>query len=624
MNYLFTFAYKKRKMHNKLFNDFPPISTKEWEELIQKDLKGGDYERKLVWKPIEGFSVKPYYRQEDLTNLEYLDNIPGEFPYTRGASLTNNWKVRQDIIIEDCVVANRVAIKAIENGVDSLGFIFNDDISYESFVILLKDIDIKEIEINFVTKKMNTLYLDFLYQYANDLKIDFQLLKGSNNCDRLSYRLLNGFFLCEKEQVENIESMLLKYHAKLPSFTLLTIDAKHFHNSGSSIVQELGFAIAMGAEYFKILLEKNISAELIAKTIKFNFAVGSNYFMEIAKLRAIRYLWSKIMEANNVSDFKSSMINIHCETSNINKTIYDPHVNILRATTEAMSAVLGGTSSLCVGAFDTAYNDSNEFSTRIARNLQLIIKEEAHFDKVIDPAGGSYYIENLTNELINKAWNLFLEIEDKGGFLETIKVGFIQEEINKIAKLRNSNIATRKEILLGTNQYPNFNEIKDVKSIEKNNQIREDNTDSVIKPYRLSEDFEKLRLRTDAAKKRPVVFMLTIGNLNMRKARAQFSCNFFACAGFEVVDNNGFNTIDEGIIEANKQKADIIVLCSSDEEYEVLAIETYNKLTNKILVIAGLPQCKEILEKHGISNYIHVKSNVLEELTKYQKLLKIS
>jgi methylmalonyl-CoA mutase len=296
---------------------------------------------------------------------------------------------------------------------------------------------------------------------------------------------------------------------------------------------------------------------------------------------------------------------------------------MLRVTTEAMSAILGGTNTLSVIPFDYSFGDPTEFSLRIAKNVQLIIKEEAHFGKVIDPAAGSYYIENVTNMLIEKAWELFLKVDEQGGFTEAVKAGFIQDSINDLAKIRNSNIANRREVILGTNQYPNFNEIRTDINISEKIQS-EAGQFKTITLYRGSEEFEKLRLSTDKSGKRPVVFMLTIGNLNFRKARAQFSSNFFACAGFEVIDNNGFENIDEGIKAAKAKNAGIIVLCSSDEEYETLAPETLEKAGGTILVIAGNPASRADLENKGIKNFIHVKSNVLEELRGYQKQLGIN
>ncbi len=612
-------------MNEKLFQEFPPIPTDSWEEIIKRDLKGGDYDKKLVWKTREGFPVRPYYRREDLANLDYLNTNPGEFPFVRGVKSDNNWSIRQDVLVKDATEANAFAVALIERGVNSLGFVFKKGLNQEEFAILLSNINLNEISINLVPEKISGKYVGMLAEYALNNKYDLAKIHGSNEFDSLGYMLINGSSYCGVEACKCAESMFAEYGDKMPNFRLVTVNGRHFNNASGSAVQELGFALAMGVEYIRKFSAEGMSIDKIASSMQFNLAAGSNYFMEIAKLRAAKLLWAKIVEANQPQDIQSAKIFIHTETSTWNKTVYDPYVNMLRSTTEAMSAVLGGTNSLNVQPFDASFAEPSEFSLRIARNVQIIIKEEAHFDKVVDPGAGSYYIENLTDSIVEKAWGLFLAVEDKGGFVEALKAGFIQDEIEKSAEIRNKNIATRREIILGTNQYPNFNEIlADVKPEAVYTPEGELQLFKPIKLYRGSEQFEILRARTDKSEKRPLAFMLTIGNLNFRKARAQFSSNFFACAGFEVIDNNGFENIEDGLKEARNQKADIIVLCSSDDEYLEHAPELFEKKANEIIVIAGNPTCKTDLEAKGITNFIHVRSNVLEELKNYQKLLGIN
>jgi methylmalonyl-CoA mutase len=609
-------------MDEKLFQEFPPIPTQSWEEIIQKDLKGADYDKKLVWKTLEGINLRPYYRSENLNGLDYLSNNPGEFPFVRGIDFAGLKVIRQDILVRDVENANKQALWLLNAGVTSLGFIMTKDLDKVEFSKLMKGINPEAAEINFIACDLTAKYVEMLADYAKENSFNLANIQGSNNYDSLAYMILTGKSYCGNSNCHCAEEMVKKYSDLLPQFGLLSVNASNYHNAGGSAVQELAFAMAEGAEYLRKFDEQNINASNIAPRIRFNFAVGSNYFMEIAKLRAARLLWAKIAEANGCSG-KAAAINMHCETSQWNKTVYDPHVNMLRVTTEAMSAILGGTSSLSVIPFDYSFTDPTEFSLRIAKNVQLVITEEAHLSKVSDPAAGSYYIENLTDMVIEKAWELFLKVDELGGFTAAVAAGFIQDNINETAKLRNSNIANRREIILGTNQYPNFNELKpEIKLSDKitpaGNQFK------TITLYRGAEEFEKMRLATDKAAKRPVAFMLTIGNLNFRKARAQFACNFFACAGFEVIDNNGFDTIEEGLKAATLKNADIIVLCSSDEEYETLAPTAFEKIAGKILVVAGSPACKADLEAKGIKNFVHVRSNVLEELKSYQKQLGIN
>ncbi|MDD2634709.1 MAG: methylmalonyl-CoA mutase family protein [Bacteroidales bacterium] len=612
-------------MDKKLFQEFSPISTQAWEEIIQKDLKGADYEKKLVWKTNEGFSLQPYYRSENLKKLDYLETNPGEFPYVRGVNIDNIWEIRQDIKVKDIASTNKLAHKLIKGGVTSLGFIIENEINENDFTGLMQGINPEKIAINFISNALTGKNVSMLASYSIKNGYDTSKIAGFNDFDSLGYMLINGNTYCGDENCKCAESMLKEYGKTLSSFRLISVNAKHFKNAGSSSVQELAFGLAMGTEYLRKFINEGFTVDEIAPKLQFNFAAGTNYFIEIAKIRAARLLWAKIVEANNPKNLKSAKIFINTETSLWNKTVYDPYVNMLRSTTEAMSAILGGTNSLNVNPFDSVFADQTEFSLRIARNTQIIIKEEAHFDKVSDPGAGSYYIENITSSIVENAWKLFLEIEEKGGFVAALKEGFIQSEIEKMADKRNKDIETRREIILGTNQYPNFNEIlPDIKPRELYTPKDAPRLFRPIKLYRNAEEFEKLRRATDKSGKRPLAFMLTIGNLNFRKARAQFSCNFFACAGFEVIDNNGFETIEEGLKAAQQKNADIIVLCSSDEEYASMAVEAFEKIGDKVLVIAGNPESRKELESKGITNFIHARSNVLEDLKKYQKLVGIN
>jgi methylmalonyl-CoA mutase len=298
---------------------------------------------------------------------------------------------------------------------------------------------------------------------------------------------------------------------------------------------------------------------------------------------------------------------------------------MLRTQTEAMSAVLGGVNSLTVLPYDAAFKNSGEFSERIARNQQLLLKEESHFDKVVDPAAGSYYIETLTNKIAEQAWKIFIETEENGGFYQAVKTGTVQKTIKTMAVSRLKAVSARREILLGTNQFPNFNEIAEKPQKDINKHVcTGDAKIETLPPLRAAQEFEDLRFSTQNAAKRPVAFMLTIGNLAMRLARAQFSCNFFACAGYEVIDNLGFKTVEEGVAAAEKAGADIIVLCSSDDEYAELAPVAFNASKGKaILVVAGAPACMDELKNLGIEHFINVKSNVLETLKSFNKLLGI-
>ncbi len=621
------------KVNQKLFSEFAPNTMQEWVDKVTVDLKGADFNKKLVWRTNEGFNVQPMYRLEDMKDLKNLDCFPGEFPYVRGNKKdSNDWYVRQDIVVENVAEANKKALDVLNRGVNSLGFVLTDSKNFTKadMAALLKDICLECVEINFVAGCKKCAIVDAFKAVAEERGIAPEKIYGGINIDPLSAMALKGKVCCENpfaSAKENTEKM-----AAYPNFKTIEVGGYVFNNSGSSIVQELGFSLAAGVEYLDKLTDAGMSVDEVAPRIRFHFATGSKYFMEIAKLRAARYLWAHIVKAYKPACDCKCKMNIHAETSEWNKTIYDPNVNMLRTQTEAMSAVLGGVDSFTVHPFDYVYEcHPSELGERVARNQQLLLKEESHFGKIVDVAGGSYYIEELTQNIAEAAWKLFLEVQEQGGYVEALKKGFVQAAVKATAQARDLAIAQRKENFVGVNQFPNFNE-KMEKSIcacvlEPEDQTAEGATIETLKPYRGTQAFEALRLKTDtyAAKNgRPVVYMFPMGNLAMRKARAQFACNFFACAGFEVKDNNGFKTVDEGVKACMENKAAIVVLCSSDDEYAGFAPEAYEKLKDKaVVVVAGNPESRPELEAKGLMNYIHVKNNVLEELKAYQAKLGI-
>ena len=311
-------------------------------------------------------------------------------------------------------------------------------------------------------------------------------------------------------------------------------------------------------------------------------------------------------------------------------TVYDAHVNLLRSQTEAMSAALAGVDSITVRPFDKIYQTPDDFSERIARNQQLLLKEECHLDKVVDPSAGSYYVEVLTNSLADVAWKLFLEVEEKGGFSVAVNAGEIQNAVNASHVARKKAVATRREILLGSNQYPNFTEVAADKIQEKGSCCCGgghcgEATIPALDFSRGASEFEALRMTTEKSGKTPKVFMLTIGNLAMRLARSQFSANFFGCAGYKIIDNLGFDTVEAGVEAAVKAGAEIVVLCSSDDEYAEFAPAAYKALAGRAeFVVAGAPACADDLKAQGIDQFVNVKSNVLETLKAFNAKLGIA
>lgn len=443
-----------------LFSEFPPVSAKEWKDKIIADLKDADYEKKLVWKTPEAISVKPYYRAEDLDKLEYLNVHPGEFPFVRGNKKdNNNWDIRQDIEELFPEKANRIALNIISRGAEAIGFNAKEIDNSNDMKMLLNGIDLTKVSVHFTSASSYLIIYNLFIEEIKRQNLDTRKIKGSFNFDSLSYFLPNGKFNASQDNnFIEAASLVSNVNKNLPSFKAITVNGQYFHNAGASIVQELAFSLSSANEYLVQLTNKGIITDNITPAMQFVFASGSSYFMEIAKLRAARILWAKIVEQYNPKKETSLMMNIHIVTSLWNKSVYDPYVNMLRSTTEAMSAAIGGCDSMTVNPFDITYKKSDEFSERIAQNTQLILKAESYLDKIVDPSAGSYYIENLTHSIVEAAWNYFLVIEGKGGFIKAVETGFIKEVIEKTCQKRDMDIAMRKQIVLGTNQYPNQRE----------------------------------------------------------------------------------------------------------------------------------------------------------------------
>lgn len=616
----------------KLFSDFTAPTRQEWIDKINVDLKGADYQKKMVWRTNEGFNMEPFYRKEDLEGMTQINSLPGQFPYLRGNKKDNNqWYVRQNIKAADPKEANAKALDILNKGVTSLGFkIPAKELDAAYLDTLLEGIQAEAVELNFSTCQGHTLKLaQLLADYFTRKGYDADKLVGSINFDPIEKILTKG--KNTTALLENIPE-IVKAMSAFPHYRCIGVNADTLCNNGAYVYQELGYALAWGNEYLNQMTEAGIPADQAAKSIKFNLGIGGVYFMEIAKFRAARMLWAHIVKKYNPQCDCACKMYVNATTTTYNMTIFDSYVNMLRSQTETMSAALANVDAIVVTPFDAPYETPTEFAERIARNQQLLLQEESHFDKIVDVAGGSYFIEKLTQSLAEEAWKLFLAIEEEGGFLAAAEAGTIQKTINETNATRHSNAGKRKEFLLGTNQFPNFNEKSEGKSPIKGGQCcgSHQNGHECEKPFakletsRLASDFEDLRLQTEQAAKQPVAFMLTIGNLAMRQARAQFSCNFLACAGYKVIDNLGFDSVEEGIEAALKAEADIVVLCSSDDEYAEYAIPAFKALNGRAMfVVAGAPACSDDLKAAGIENFIHVRVDQLKTLKEYNAKLGI-
>ncbi|EMS86721.1 methylmalonyl-CoA mutase family protein [Leptospira noguchii] len=621
----------------KLFTDFPPIDREAWIALIQKDLKGADFEKKLVWETAEGFKIQPIYTKDDIVDKQWLtSNLPGTFPFARSTrKLVSDWSVRQNFDSPNIAEANQLAKEAASNGVTAIGFIIENKTSPQKGIpvhsskdleTLIQGLPFDQVTLHFIAEERSPEIFSWLPKN--------KILVGGLGYDPFRILLKQG--RSGKHSIAALKEILETFASSWPHYRGLSVTSSTFRDAGSTISEELAFTLSAACEYVQQLRETGMSVDTIVSQLMFEFSIGPDYFLEIAKFRAARILWAEIIKKFEPKEESSQQAFLSAQTCRYNYSAYDPNVNMLRATTEAMSAAIGGCEVISVSPYDSILKTGDSFSLRIARNIQLLMKHESHVDKVVDPAAGSYYLESITDSITKKTWEIFCEIESVGGFLEAVKKGIIQKKISESRKKKEENLANRKEILLGTNQFPNGEDR--VPALNRNQAL--DDIESVageitcekISEFRAGAEIEEIRLKTETFAKKsgktPTVLLLPMGDLKMKKARAIFSQNFLACAGYKVVDPGSYATPEEALQGLKETNADIVVFCTSDEEVSSFVNSTFGifKKQNHHLIgiVAGNPTEQiDSLKSNGIEFFIHVKSQHLETLKLIQKRLDI-
>ncbi len=653
-----------------LFEEFPPVSREKWEQLIKKDLGGADYKKKLRWDTGEGVEVLPFYRRDD------IDSYPPLLPEHRG-----RWTICAPVFDRSVEEANDSARRAIAGGADALQFkirlrstsgMLGGDLEgtsvqgQEDFNKLFENIDLENIAVAFDTGMASPLILAMARNHLDDLSPNSKP-KLSFSYDPFTYIAEKGQLPKRRPLLENEIVDLAQNALDLPGLKTLCAGGRFWHNTGGLAIHELGLSLASASEYLALLTDRGMAVGDAAKTIHFRLAAGAKYFPEIAKFRAMRTLWKQLLESYGCQQEISA--HIHAESSTWNKTLYDAHMNMLRTTTEAMAAAIGGADILTVKPFDRAFREPDPFSQRIAKNSQIIMQEESYFDKVADPAAGSYYIEKLTHEIAGEAWDYFREVEKEGGVMTSLENGSVQATIESVQQQRDYAIARRGRIFVGTNQYPNPDErMKDdidspftAVSLEETdyefdpdtgeealitairsalaegarlgdlvpNLYQEDWSKHEIRTvsaYRGARDFEELRLATEKHSDTPRVLTLPMGDKKMRKARSTFTSNFFGCAGYEIEDPIGFDSVEKAAEAVRETVPDIAVICSSDKEYEELVPALLDKIKGTdpkpLVVVAANPEkLPDLASDDRLEPFIFSGSNVLKTLqTFHQKL----
>jgi methylmalonyl-CoA mutase len=575
-----------------LLEEFPPVSTAEWESAIARDLKGADYEKRLIWRGEEGLAVKPYYRAEDLKDLACMEAAPGAFPYRRGARTTGDWQIREEIDAADVESTNRAASAAVNAGAEGIAFsglLFERGDELDA---LLANLD--EIPVHFerADERLLRLLIEWLGKGRSAARV-------STGCDATA----------------SVDFAAEVIRDAPDGFVPFTIHGEAFEEAGATAVEEVGFVLAAGVDFLSAMQERGVEADGAAAALEFSFAIGSKTLFQIAKLRAFRMMWARVIESFDGTR-SGARARIAARTSRWNKTVYDPHVNILRATTEAMAAVLGGADSVTVAPFDACYKQPDEASRRLARNTQLLLKHEAWMGRVADAGGGSYFIETLTDFLAREGWKRMQEIEARGGYRKSQEKGVIAQMLGRSMAAKEKAVTLRRRVLVGTNQFANPAE----HALDRIEAYRVSETKRGAQPY------EELRMRTERHAAltglTPRVLLAEFGDVKMRTARSNFAANFFACAGFETVTRRFRKAAEIAAAEG-----DLIVLCSANAEYAAITVELIAKLKElgrtTPVIVTGVPEDAEKLAVAGVADFVHVRSNPVEMLTKWQERMGI-
>ena len=476
------------------------VSKKSWSQMAEKELRGKSVEE-LTWRTLEGIDVQPLYTSEDLDGLEHIKDIPGEAPYIRGVKATmyagRPWTIRQYAGFSTAEESNAFYRKGLSAGQQGVSVAFDlathrgfdsdhprvvGDVgkagvaidSVEDMKTLFDGIPLDKIS---VSMTMNGAVIPVLASFivaAEEQGVEMASLSGTIQNDILKeFMVRNTYIYPPKPSMRIVADIIEFTAAEMPKFNSISISGYHMQEAGANLVQELAYTIADGREYVRVAISRGMDVDAFAGRLSFFFAIGMNFFMEAAKLRAARVLWHRVMAEFEPKNPKSSMLRTHCQTSGVSLQEQDPYNNIVRTAFEAMSAVLGGTQSLHTNSFDEAIALPTETSARIARNTQLILQEETGVTNVIDPLAGSYYVEKLTADMIDEAWLLIEEVEQLGGMTKAVASGIPKLKIEESAARRQALIDRGEEVIIGVNKHqietqPDI-EVRDI----NNDEVRE-------------------------------------------------------------------------------------------------------------------------------------------------------
>jgi methylmalonyl-CoA mutase len=649
-------------------NTFEPPTIEAWLKLVERDLAGAPFDKRLV-KKVSGLDVRPLYVRAD----ETADGpgLPGFAPFTRGDSALGaseaGWDVRQETTHADPAAAGRAVLDELNGGATSIALTIKANRSEGVDLAGLADLEVAlehaRVDATPIMLAAGSWALPVaagLLALVARRHVNAAALAGTLGADPLGTLAVEGELpMSLAAALEETTELAVWTAAHAPLLRAITVDTSGYHDAGADAATEVAVALATGVAYLRALTAAGLTVDAAAKQLVFSFSVGRDFFVEIAKLRAARRTWSKLVAASG-GDAASQAMAIHARTSRRTKSRRDPWVNLLRGTAETFSAVVGGADAITTASFDAPLGESDDFGRRIARNTQHILRHESNVHRVVDPAGGSWYVEAITDGLARRAWEKFQAIERAGGLAAVLASGTLQAELKTVLDAERKAVETRKTAITGVNEFPNVREenvarpvsvpstTAPPKAAAASGSLRftagslvEQATRAVsggarfldvraaldrggpvtVAPLareRLAQPFEALRDRADrflaARGRRPAVFLANLGPIADHKARAAFAQNVFEAGGFLVIGNDGFDTADKAAAAFVESGAEVAAVCSSDAIYAELAQPAARALRAKgatAVVLAGAPGDAEALYREaGVTDFVFVGVNV--------------
>ncbi len=634
------------------------VTREAWRQRVDKDLKGASFEKRLVKHIDQDIRVEPLYTQQDWPGQGDPGGFPGQGTLRRGATALGtsrqSWQLRQRLTHPDPTTTAAHAVHDLERGVDALLLRFDQATrsgtdqgfgqdglaahSPQALAAALEGVRLDEapvaLEAGAGTARAAQWLVDLLQSRGQSL----EQAHFSLGFDPLGTFAAHGGDPQQLPQAMVQMGQWLKQTAQTDHCRTVRIDTSAYHHAGADEVQDLAFAAATAVAYLRALEPTGLGLDTICADFEFHHRVDTAFFVGIAKLRAARVIWARIQEACGVAKPTSHQV---AEASDRALTRRDPWVNMLRNTTCVFAGAVGGASAIVSTPFDTPLGPADDFSRRIARNTSIVLAQESHLHRVIDPAGGSWTIEHLTDQLATRAWDLFQQIEQAGGMQKALTSGWVHDQIQTVADKRRRDVARRKRPIIGVSQYPNLTENPidkaniDLEAIaSKWGKPEQNSSHPVARPLppaqRLSAPFEDMRARSDALmhnqQARPQIFSANMGTIAQHTGRATFARNLLEAGGFEILTNDGFNTAAEAAAAFTASNASMAVVCSSDAVYKDQGAEVFSALKAAgatRIILAGKPRDnQERWQEAGMTHALFMGCDALALLEDLWEALK--